>query len=645
MKNLFFAFMVLCCTATHVFAGERVLTLYLMGTGLKADAYDAANTAWGRPELLAFMHYHQDGSQAIVRSQPYLLFTGRWVPEILVSNSHYKYVVNGAGTSPEANVLDLASALLGKADPNLGVRTWENIKLEALDAVNRVRQRHPSDTIILNLVGYSRGGISTMMVARAVSQPGYEFVRKVNILAYDPVPGGSDPVLAFGNSFLLSSKVNQFVGLYAEDERTHQFEPVVPKREPGNYTSKMLMVRVPGSHETLVGNRQEDGHSVLGPLLTRDTEIEGFKYVNEVAQSIAEQLLSSYEWGSVPYYNRSGIVDRSGFSQRVSAMWSQGYGAMTWQNFGLGFSTYDILYGSLGRDHNLRALPLLLIVWPGTPHASRQAFIGGMRHENEWAYTYIWPFWVKINYWNTEQVYWLNNLMPRVDGNTWDVLQSFRGSAPPDTVAPVPNLNPLPDATAACALTITSTPTATDNADGMVVGKTTDPLTYMNQGSYVINWAYADKAGNTSRQTQFVSVRDTEPPVPNQSELPEISGVGSAQISAYPVASDNCAETVTGTTSDPLSYTILGTYTLTWTYADGQGNATTQTQKVRVLPVPGDLNKDGCVDLTDYNEIIGVVRARGTNLVYDLNGDGVVTIADARFLATKFSNPKGAPCN
>jgi hypothetical protein len=32
-------------------------------------------------------------------------------------------------------------------------------------------------------------------------------------------------------------------------------------------------------------------------------------------------------------------------------------------------------------------------------------------------------------------------------------------------------------------------------------------------------------------------------------------------------------------------------------------------------------------------------------LTYDLNGDGKVDVADARFLTLQFTNPGGAPCN
>ncbi|HEY0109281.1 MAG TPA: HYR domain-containing protein, partial [Fibrella sp.] len=49
-----------------------------------------------------------------------------------------------------------------------------------------------------------------------------------------------------------------------------------------------------------------------------------------------------------------------------------------------------------------------------------------------------------------------------------------------------------------------------------------------------------------------------------------------------PTATDNCAGTVTATTSDPTSYSTQGTYTVNWTYSDGNGNTTNQQQSVVV---------------------------------------------------------------
>ncbi len=60
----------------------------------------------------------------------------------------------------------------------------------------------------------------------------------------------------------------------------------------------------------------------------------------------------------------------------------------------------------------------------------------------------------------------------------------------------------------------------------------------------------------------------------------------------------------------------------------------------------GDLNHDGCVDRADLTIILTDMRGPVPHDPYfDLNGDRLVNIVDARKLVTLFSNPKGEPCN
>jgi len=59
----------------------------------------------------------------------------------------------------------------------------------------------------------------------------------------------------------------------------------------------------------------------------------------------------------------------------------------------------------------------------------------------------------------------------------------------------------------------------------------------------------------------------------------------------------------------------------------------------------GDLNDDRCVDSADVSIILTEMRSPVPhNLTYDLNKDGTVNIADARYLVRHFSKPKGMPC-
>jgi hypothetical protein len=70
----------------------------------------------------------------------------------------------------------------------------------------------------------------------------------------------------------------------------------------------------------------------------------------------------------------------------------------------------------------------------------------------------------------------------------------------------------------------------------------------------------------------------------------------------------------------------------------------TQALVKRSLPA-GDLNGDACVDRRDLNLLMADISGPAPhNGSYDLNGDGQVNVADARWLATHFTLPGGAAC-
>ncbi|AZA49918.1 hypothetical protein EG346_17840 [Chryseobacterium carnipullorum] len=85
--------------------------------------------------------------------------------------------------------------------------------------------------------------------------------------------------------------------------------------------------------------------------------------------------------------------------------------------------------------------------------------------------------------------------------------------------------------------------------------------------------------------TVNVVVGDILAPVPDIAILPTITGDCHTVITSFPTATDHCAGAITATTSDPLSYSLPGTYTIHWNYNDGNGNIFTQNQTVTVNPV------------------------------------------------------------
>lgn len=118
-----------------------------------------------------------------------------------------------------------------------------------------------------------------------------------------------------------------------------------------------------------------------------------------------------------------------------------------------------------------------------------------------------------------------------------------------------------------------------------------------------------------------VSVVDVLAPVPDISSLPVLNVNAPFTITSRPTATDNCAGTVLATTSNPLTYSQAGTYTITWVYNDGNDNEVTQQQQIIVT---------GSVD------IVPPVITAPANIVKsnDLNICGAV----ATFTATATDN-------
>ena len=150
-------------------------------------------------------------------------------------------------------------------------------------------------------------------------------------------------------------------------------------------------------------------------------------------------------------------------------------------------------------------------------------------------------------------------------------------------------------------------PTATDNCDGAIIGAHTEtfPITV----SKTVLWTYTDGSGNATTQNQNVVINDTSDPV-----IPTLSDVsgGCSATATVPSTTDNCAGTITGTTTDPLTYNTQGTHVIVWTFDDGNGNTIVVNQNVVVRdvtsPVLADLSDLNIVDCADDESIIPQVK-------------------------------------
>lgn len=145
---------------------------------------------------------------------------------------------------------------------------------------------------------------------------------------------------------------------------------------------------------------------------------------------------------------------------------------------------------------------------------------------------------------------------------------------PEDPATPV-----LSNVTGSCSVTPTA-PTTTDNCAGTVTGTTTTAFPITTIGMTTITWTFDDGNGNSITVDQHIIVTDSENPV--TAALPTLNIACNDVVTTVPTATDNCAGTVSGTTTDPLSFPTPGTYTINWNFSDGHGNSSNEAQTVIV---------------------------------------------------------------
>ena len=133
---------------------------------------------------------------------------------------------------------------------------------------------------VINIIGWSRGGVSCHMLANALFKDEQLKHIPVNIFAIDPVPG----VRNFQpNRTSIPANVDNYIAVYARDERSKGFAPTVPTFST---RKKPIIIPLPGRHGTLVGNAAIDGNNGNQELFAP----------GKLVQHLAEEYLTA--WGT-----------------------------------------------------------------------------------------------------------------------------------------------------------------------------------------------------------------------------------------------------------------------------------------------------------------------------------------------------------
>ncbi|MEM9819759.1 MAG: SdrD B-like domain-containing protein [Bacteroidota bacterium] len=173
-----------------------------------------------------------------------------------------------------------------------------------------------------------------------------------------------------------------------------------------------------------------------------------------------------------------------------------------------------------------------------------------------------------------------------------------------DNVSPVLIGVPTDETVACDAIPAIATPTATDNCDSDVnisFSEVQSNTVCSNAHTLTRTWTATDACGNTSQQTQVITVEDNTPPVLLNVPTDEVVECDAIPSAASPTATDNCTDNVDISFSEVQSDAICpNAYTLTrtWTATDACGNQAVQTQIITVedttapilLGVPANVN-------------------------------------------------------
>lgn len=116
---------------------------------------------------------------------------------------------------------------------------------------------------------------------------------------------------------------------------------------------------------------------------------------------------------------------------------------------------------------------------------------------------------------------------------------------------------------------------------------TSDPLDVDTDNGSVNDGDEISAGLNPNVSSDDGCFNDTDGPVPDITNLPDVNGNCKVTSLTAPTATDACNFTiVTGTHNAVLPITQEGTIVVTWTYEDALGNKTTQVQNVTVNTIP-----------------------------------------------------------
>lgn len=290
-----------------------VFTIFFCGTG--SNSFDfrsgrsGAHVDYYDGELVSTLAYHHAGSEfvdwAIVDGpgSGNLQEDQKWVKP----GNHSQWFGQLTGAGWENNVQHAMALVKGESEwqrDELTKRDARVLRKAREDASPEDRSRLPEvkkggarlvtpqqlqqrkvqimrkrDLSAINLVGWSRGGVTCHMMANALREDPETARIPVRIFANDPVPG----VGQFrARRTILGDNVEEYIAVYSRDERSFGFMPIIPQLAR---RTRRTILSMPGRHATLVGNASNYGDAP-----------NRFREPGRITRDLAEKALS--RWGT-----------------------------------------------------------------------------------------------------------------------------------------------------------------------------------------------------------------------------------------------------------------------------------------------------------------------------------------------------------
>jgi len=120
-------------------------------------------------------------------------------------------------------------------------------------------------------------------------------------------------------------------------------------------------------------------------------------------------------------------------------------------------------------------------------------------------------------------------------------------------------------------------------------------------------YAVTDASGNALAVTQTITVEDLIAPVPNTATLTDLIGECSIAAPTPPTATDNCGGTINGLPDVSFPITNNGLTVITWSFDDGNGNTSQQTQDAWNTPI---------AFITSITQTVTTITSDETNAAY-----------------------------